>query len=280
MTRAGGAVLGSPIAHSLSPALHTTAYAELGLSGWAYRAVECTPQTLPAALLALEAEGLAGVSLTMPLKRSVVPLLARVERTASDLGVVNTVLFGGHEGVWWGTNTDVHGIVASLRRAGLAPRHRDVAWVLGAGATATSTVAAVAAAGIRSAVVVARRPEAATSLARVGRDLGIDVDIRGWESLPGCAAAPLVVSTVPRGATDSFAAELGRPAGLLLDVVYDPWPTPLAAAWERGDGAVVGGLELLVEQAAEQVRLMTGLQPPIDAMRAAGQAALASRVID
>jgi shikimate dehydrogenase len=280
VTRAGGAVLGSPVAHSLSPVLHRAAYAELGLRDWDYRAVECTPTELPATLLALEAEGLAGVSLTMPLKRDVVPLLARVDRMAADLEVVNTVLFGGQEGLWWGTNTDVPGIVAALRGANVAPRRDDVAWVIGAGATATSTVAAMAQLGIGNAVVVARRPEAVTSLVRVAMDVGVDVEVRGWGSLPGCVHAQLVVSTVPGGATDEFAVQVGRPAGLLLDVVYHPWPTRLAAAWQRGGAAVVGGLELLVEQAAEQVRLMTGRQPPVDAMRAAGQAALASRSID
>lgn len=280
MSRAGGAVLGSPIAHSLSPVLHRTAYAELGLSGWGYRAVECGSENLPAVLLALEAEDLAGVSLTMPLKRHVVPLLAHVEATAAQLGVVNTVLFGAQPGAWWGTNTDVPGIVAALTRAGVAPRRHDAAWVIGAGATATSALAALAALGLHSAVVVVRRPEAAASLAGIGAELGIDVAVRDWGLLPGCVEAPLVVSTVPAGATDALASGLGRPAGLLLEVVYAPWPTALAAAWERGGGPVVGGLDLLVEQAAEQVRLMTGRQPPVDAMRAAGQAARAAGGID
>jgi shikimate dehydrogenase len=280
VTRAGGAVLGSPVAHSLSPVLHRAAYAELGLHDWDYRAVECTSEQLPATLLALEAEGLAGVSLTMPLKRGVIPLLARVDRMAADLEVVNTVLFGGEAGVWWGTNTDVPGIVAALRGVNVAPRRDDVAWVVGAGATATSAIAALAQLGLGNAVVVARRPEAVASLPQVAMDVGVDIEVRGWGSLPGCVDAPLVVSTVPAGATDEFAVQVGRPAGLLLDVVYDPWPTRLAAAWRRGGAPVVGGLELLVEQAAEQVRLMTGQQPPVDAMRAAGQAAMASRSID
>jgi shikimate dehydrogenase len=280
VTRAGSAVLGSPIMHSLSPVLHRAAYAELGLRGWEYRAVECTPGQLPATLLSLEAEGLAGVSLTMPLKEAVVPLLARVDRMAADLGVVNTVLFGGQEGMWWGTNTDVPGIVAALRGANVAPRRDDVPWVVGAGATATSAVAALAQLGIGNAVVVARRPDAVISLSRAAMDVGVDLEVRGWGSLPGCVDAPLVVSTVPPGATDEFAVQVGAPAGLLLDVVYDPWPTRLAAAWQRGGAAVVSGLELLVEQAAEQIRLMTGQQPPVGAMRAAGQAALASRSID
>jgi shikimate dehydrogenase len=280
VTRAGAALLGSPIAHSLSPVLHTTAYAELGLTGWDYRALECTAPALPALLSELEADGLAGVSLTMPLKRAIVPLLSRVDRTAADLGVVNTVLFGGQEGVWWGTNTDVPGILAALARAGSSIGRHDVAWVIGAGATAASALAALAQLGVRAAVVVARRPEAAAALAELGLGLGVDIEVRGWSSLPDCTGAALVVSTIPAGVTDQVAAGLGAPAGLLFDVLYDPWPTRLAAAWERRGGAVVGGLELLVEQAAEQVRLMTGQQPPVDAMRAAGQAALASRVIN
>jgi shikimate dehydrogenase len=280
VTRAGGAVLGSPIAHSLSPVLHRAAYAKLGLTGWSYRAVECGPDALPEQLRALEADDLAGVSLTMPLKRSVVPLLATVERTAAELGVVNTVLFGGVAGQWWGTNTDVHGIVASLRGAGISPRAEDPAWIIGAGATAASAIAALAELGVRTAVVVARRPGAAEPLVGVGAGLGVAIEIRDWPPLPGCLDSPLVISTAPAGATDELAVGLGRPTGVLLDVVYAPWPTPLAAAWERAGGRVVGGLELLVEQAAEQVRLMTGKVPPVEEMRTAGRAALATRSID
>jgi shikimate dehydrogenase len=277
-------VLGTPIAHSLSPVLHRAAYAELGLTGWDYRAVECTAERLEPTLRALEAEGLAGVALTMPLKRAALPLLARVERTAADLGVVNTVLFGGLDGDWWGTNTDVHGIVAALRGAGVAPGRRDVAWVLGAGATAASALAALAELGSRSAVVLARRVTAAGPLVRVGAQLGVEVEVRGWESLADAVDAPLVISTAPAGAVDTLADahtdRRGRSRGVLFDVVYDPWPTVAAAAWERAGGAVIGGLALLVEQAAEQVRLMTGQPPPVEVMRAAGQAALASRRID
>jgi shikimate dehydrogenase len=280
VTRAGSAVLGSPIAHSLSPVLHRAAYAELGLAGWSYRAVECGSDDLPDQLRTLAADDLAGVSLTMPLKRAVVPLLAKVERIAAELGVVNTVLFGGVVGEWWGTNTDVHGIVASLRGAGVTPRAGAAAWIIGAGATAASAIAALAELGLRGAVVVARRPGVAEPLVGIGAALGVDVEIQEWPPLPGCIDSPLVISTAPAGATDDLAVGLARPAGVLLEVVYAPWPTPLAAAWERAGGLVVGGLELLVEQAAEAVRLMTGKQPPVEAMRTAGQAALAARSID
>src|SRR4051812_31083074 len=119
MSRRGAAVLGSPIAHSLSPVLHEAAYAALGLTDWSYRAVECDESGLATTLQSLEAEGLAGVSLTMPLKRAVMPMLARSDRLVADVGAANTVLFGGVTGDWWGANTDVPGMVAAFRTAGV-----------------------------------------------------------------------------------------------------------------------------------------------------------------
>lgn len=273
MTRRGAAVLGSPIAHSLSPVLHRAAYDALGLSDWTYRAVECTAADLASTLRALDAEGLAGASLTMPLKRDVLPLLAKVERLAADVGAANTVVFGGVAGEWWGANTDVPGIVDALRDAGVV---RPAAFtILGAGATAASAIAAAAALSVPEVVIVARRPEAAEALETVGHRLMVAVRSVPWKEPADALSAPVVVSTVPAGVTD----ELAPPAdpGLLFDVVYAPWPTALAAAWTRAGGQVVGGLELLVAQAGEQVRLMTGHEAPVAAMRAAGEAALRAR---
>jgi len=270
--RRGAAVLGSPIAHSLSPVLHRAAYDALGLADWTYRAVECTEQQLADTLRELEAEGLAGASLTMPLKRAVLPLLARTERLAADVGAANTVLFGGIDGEWWGANTDVPGMVEALRRGGF--NRAGSVTVLGGGATAASTVAAIAELGVRDARVVARRPAAAAAVAETGERFGVEVDVRPWGEVEASLAADLVVSTVPAGAGDSLAASVPPRPGLLFDVVYAPWPTPLAAAWASAGGTVVGGLELLVAQAAEQVRLMTGKQAPVDRMRAAGEDAL------
>jgi shikimate dehydrogenase len=273
--RRGAAVLGSPIAHSLSPALHTAAYDALGLADWTYRAVECTEEGLAATLRGLEAEGLAGVSLTMPLKRAVLPLLARVERLAADVGAANTVLFGGVTGDWWGGNTDVPGMVAALRAAGVS---RPASFtVLGAGATAASAIAAAAELAVRDVVVVARRPEAVADLMAVGDRLAVAVEGREWTEAPTAMRADVVVSTVPAGAADVLAGSVPAAAGLLFDVVYAPWPTVLADGWKAAGGPVVGGLDLLVAQAAEQVRLMTGLGAPVAAMRAAGEAALRHR---
>jgi len=272
MTRRGAVVLGSPIAHSLSPVLHQAAYDALGLTDWTYRAIECTEPELSATLTALDAEGMAGASLTMPLKRAVLPLLTRVDRLAADVGAANTVVFGGVAGEWWGANTDVPGMVTALRAAGV-DRPASVS-VLGGGATAASAIAAAADLDLRQVTVVARRPEATTELVDVGRRLLVDVDVQPWQRVAEAMSADIVVSTVPAGAADGLVAAVpGRP-GLLFDVVYAPWPTALAASWHGAGGSVIGGLELLVAQAAGQVHLMTGREAPVEAMRAAGEAAL------
>jgi shikimate dehydrogenase len=274
LPRRGAAVLGAPIAHSLSPVLHNAAYAALGLREWRYTAVECPEVELEATLRRLDADGLAGVSLTMPLKRAVLPMLARSERLVDDVGAANTVMFGGVPGEWWGANTDVGGLVAALRRAGVGAPQR--ACVLGAGATAASTLAALRDLGASAAVVIVRRPGATADVVAASTRLGIAVDVLPWADAAGVAgASDLVVSTTPAGATDELASAVTpRDGAVLFDVVYSPWPTVLAEAWGRAGGRVVGGLELLVEQAALQVTLMTGHEAPVEAMRDAGRAAL------
>jgi len=270
--RRGAAVLGSPIAHSLSPVLHRAAYDALGLTDWTYRAVECSEHHLYDVLRGLESEGLAGASLTMPLKRAVLPMLSRVDRLAADVGAANTVLFGGVEGDWWGGNTDVAGMVAVLRAHGVAATGAGPMTILGGGATAASAVAAAAALGVQDVTVAARRPQAAAPVVEVGARLMVGVQVVAWQEAD--LTAPIVVSTVPSGAADGLGAQTPSAPGLLFDVVYAPWPTPLATAWEHNGGDVAGGLELLVAQAGEQVRLMTGQEPPVEAMRDAGEAAL------
>jgi shikimate dehydrogenase len=276
--RHGGAVLGSPIAHSLSPVLHQAAYDALGLAGWHYRAIECTEAQLEAVLATLDDEGLAGASLTMPLKRAVLPMLADRDNATVAAGAANTVLFGDSPRAWAGANTDVRGMTAVLRASeSLALARERAAWVIGGGATAASAVTALAQFGFRAATVVARRPAATADLVARAERFGLTLTTLPWEEIAGCAEAPLVVATTPAGATDELAATLPRVSGLLFDVDYATWPTPLAAAWQAAGGSVVGGLELLVEQAAEQVRLMTGATPPVSVMRRAGYAAMGAR---
>jgi shikimate dehydrogenase len=272
-------VLGSPIGHSLSPALHRAAYAALGLHSWRYDLVEMTPEGLPSFLAGLSEEWV-GLSLTMPLKQTVVPLLDVVSDLARVLGVVNTVTFGpGRERL--GDNTDVYGLVAALRSAGVSRVDRAV--VLGGGATAASTVAALLEMGCAVPVVVVRSPARASGVTEAARRLGARPRLVPWSAALDAVVgeADVVVSTVPAGADELAASLVSRrpagPLGMLLDVVYAPWPTPLGQAWAAEGGVVLGGFEMLLHQAVGQVRLMTGMEPPLDAMRSAGMAALAAR---
>jgi shikimate dehydrogenase len=278
------AVLGSPIAHSLSPTLHRAAYAALGLTGWRYEAVEVTEEGMPGFLAGLDASW-AGLSLTMPLKRVVRPLLAAESDLARAVGAVNTVTFTPRGPV--GDNTDVHGIVAALAGAGV--RSASTAAVLGGGATACSAVAALRDLGVRAPRVPVRSAQRAGDVVAAGERLGLDVRLAALDATDVVHAGPaVVVSTLPAGAADTLAADLatglvtpavrdGVAPPVLLDVVYAPWPTALARAWSQAGGAVVSGLAMLLHQAAGQVRLMTGLEPPVPAMRAAIEAEVARR---
>jgi shikimate-5-dehydrogenase len=279
------AVLGSPIAHSLSPVLHRAAYQALGLTGWTYQAIECDAAGLPG-LLAGCGPDWAGLSLTMPLKRAVLPLLDHTEPLAAQVGAANTVVFSGSQR--HGHNTDVPGMIAALAEAcapeppGPVADAEPVVLILGAGATACSALAAVRGLGIPAATVAARDPARAGDLLAAADRLGVKVTLSPFDGLPGLPgpAADLLISTVPAGVADSYAQRLARGDLLprcLLDVVYDPWPTPLAAAAQQAGVAVAGGFALLLHQAAGQVELMTGSPAPLEAMRAAGLAALESR---
>ena len=277
------AVLGRPVGHSLSPLLHAAAYADLGLTGWSYVRVEVGDE--PGLRTFVESLGpeWAGLSLTMPLKRLVQPMLDTQSETAVAVGSVNTVVLGAAGRA--GHNTDVHGIVAALREGGVATLAPGRSLVLGGGATAASAVAALAALGDPEPTVVVRSRERAGEVLEAGERLGARPRLAGFDDvdvavLAGSAAA---VSTVPASGGDAVTALLDRTGpvgGVLLDVVYEPWPTPVAGAWERAGGAVVGGFVMLLHQAVEQVRLFTGREPSAAteaAMRDAGLRELARR---
>jgi shikimate dehydrogenase len=275
------AVLGSPIAHSLSPVLHRAAYAYLGLD-WDYDARVCDEAALPALLAALGPEW-AGVSLTMPLKTAVLALLDEVDPVARQSAAANTVVL--RQGRRLGFNTDVPGMVAALAERGVRPG--GPAAVLGGGATARSAVLAVAQAGWTDIVVYSRRPVTLQwQRAALPEEMFLaGVRLAGADLSLGHVSASLrsdlVVSTLPRGVSDAFTDQVPGGLGTLFDVLYDPWPTPLATAWAERGGAVIGGLDLLVHQAALQVVLMTGATAPVAdlvaVMRPAGQAALDAR---
>lgn len=270
-------MLGSPIAHSLSPVLHAAAYEVLGLR-WSYSAIECDEAQLPGVLMGLD-DSFVGVSLTMPLKRAVLPLLDDLSELAVAVGAANTVVFDG-VGPFLrlrGENTDVPSMVAAIKAR--RPGGVRSAVVLGAGGTAAAALAALRELGVDRSVVVVRDQARTDELRRCADRLGVTPTLVHW---PGGAArreADMIISTVPAGAADELATSPAGPGQLFFDVVYLPWPTPLAAASLAAGATVIGGLELLVQQAARQVELWTGRPAPIEAMRTAGEAAMASRSV-
>lgn len=277
------AVLGKPIAHSLSPTLHRAAYQALGLTDWTYDRVECDEDGLAAYVESRGSEW-AGLSLTMPLKRTVLPLLDHVDQVAAATGGANTLVFRP-EGRY-GYNTDVRGIVDALAEAGCPSPDR--AWpgrvtILGAGATACSALAAVGELGVPAADVVLRDPARAAGLLATAGRLGLQVRLRSWEDLESDAVvSDLLISTAPAGAADAYAERVRltqQAPAAVLDVVYHPWPTPLAQAAAAAGSAVVSGYSMLLHQAAAQVGLMTGKPAPVEAMREAGEWELARRML-
>ncbi|TQS41668.1 shikimate dehydrogenase [Cryptosporangium phraense] len=269
------AVLGSPIAHSLSPVLHSAAYASLGLAGWTYSRVECVEDGLAGFVDGLGPEW-AGLSLTMPLKRVALSVATSVSPAAAAIGAANTLVLGpeGRRA----ENTDAPGMADALREAGLVAPAAPL--ILGAGGTAQAALAALAGpagpAGLTRPAVggpvtaLVRNPARAGELRTTAERLGVTLDVRSLDEAPArLADADLVISTLPKGAADPLAHAALRPSAVVFDVVYDPWPTALATAAVAAGCRVVSGLDLLLHQAGHQVRLMTGQEPPIDAMRAA-----------
>ncbi|MBB5935603.1 shikimate dehydrogenase [Streptomyces zagrosensis] len=268
------AVLGSPIAHSLSPVLHRAAYDKLGLTGWRYDRFDVDEAALPAFLQGIDRDW-AGLSLTMPLKRAIIPLLDELSETAASVEAVNTVLFTA-EGRRVGENTDIPGMIAAMRERGVERVER--AAVLGAGATASSALAALARIHVGEVTAYVRGQARATEMRQWGERLGVSVRTADWADAAEAMSAPLVFATTPAGSTDALAGAVPERPGALFDVLYDPWPTQLATRWAARGGAVVGGLDLLVHQAVLQVERMTGCAgAPLATMREAGEAALTAR---
>ena len=255
------AVLGKPIAHSLSPVIHNAGYAALGLTGWSYGAVECDGQGLAPFVAALGPEW-AGLSLTMPLKETALSVATAVSPVAAATGAANTLV--RRDGGWFATNTDVEGMVSLL--AGTPSGARFT--ILGAGGTARAALAAAAELAAGAVTVVARRPAAIEEMHPVADRLGLTLTGTPWPDAAGTLSADVVISTVPKGVADPVAVGARwRPATVLFDAIYDPWPTPLADSAARAGCRVLSGLDLLLAQALGQFRLFTGVEPPVAAMR-------------
>jgi shikimate dehydrogenase len=258
------AVLGDPIEHSLSPVLHRAGYAALGLD-WSYQPRQVRSGDLQRFLGTLD-ESWRGLSLTMPLKREALALIEHCSARARLAGGINTLVRTSYG--WAGDNTDYPGAVAAVRERYDAPIRSGA--VLGAGATAGSTGLALVELGAREVTLLARDAARAEETCAV---------IAGHPSRPEVRIAPLaarpevdaLVTTIPVPAQHPQLVDAWREVPLLFEVVYDPWPSPLVAA---ATGTVVTGLDLLVHQAVLQFELFTSQPAPLDAMRAAGEAAL------
>jgi shikimate dehydrogenase len=265
------AVLGTPIRHSLSPTLHRAAYTALGLTGWCYDAVECDEAALPAFVERLDSEW-AGLSLTMPLKRVALTVADEVSVLARAVGAANTLILGHRGAPRRAENTDVAGILTALREAGVD--RVGAAVILGAGGTAQAALAALRELGETAPTVLVRNSAATTDLRAAADRLGVAPVISG-DLLDGAIPeADVVISTLPPGAADALCRQQWASRPVLLDVVYTPWPTPLAASAMTAGCPTVSGLAVLLHQAVAQCELMTGRPAPTAQMRAALDAAV------
>ena len=269
------AVLGHPISHSKSPALHRAAYAKLGLD-IEYSAIDVTVERLPAFMAGLEAgDDWCGLSVTMPLKTAMVDEVDEVRGAGAFLGVINTVAFEdtGHGVRRVGHNTDVAGIVEAVRNAGVTEQPHSA--VLGGGGTSAAAIAALRELGSKHVDVFVRDAGRAAEAKAAAAAVGLSIRLRPLaEAAEGMAGADLVISTLPPRAADGIAGQLGKLPdddklpddvwGVLLDVAYDPWPSRIAEAWHSRGGVVVPGLEMLLYQAVEQIRLFSGADVTAD----------------
>ena len=265
------AVLGSPIEHSLSPVLHRAAYAELGLR-WTYQALDIEERELRRFIDGLD-RSWRGLSLTMPLKRTVMPMLDVIDDWARLSGVANTVVFDG--AIRKGYNTDIPGAIMALQER--VPGPFTDAVVLGGGATAASMLLALGELGCERARLLVREPSRAVeTLAVVERTENAPAVQVGTLGDP-VGPVDLVISTIPAAAQTPWLVRSADPCPVVFDVTYDPWPSPLASAALVSGRILVSGLDLLINQAALQVKLMTTMTAPTAAMRAAGEGALSAR---
>jgi shikimate dehydrogenase len=258
-------VLGSPIAHSKSPLLHLAAYRALGLSDWTYERIECGAQELPAVVGGFGPEWV-GVSVTAPGKFAALRFADERTERAEQVGSANTLVRTEHG--WRADNTDVDGV------AGAIGSTSGQALVCGSGGTAPAAMVGLARLGVAAITVVARDRQKAARLVDLGGRLGVPTQFCGLDSdglTDRVAAAEVLVSTIPAEVAARYAGTFA-PIPVLLDAVYDPWPTPLAAAVAAAGGRVISGLQMLLHQAFAQVEQFTGLPAPRDAMTCALQA--------
>ncbi|MBP2330198.1 shikimate dehydrogenase [Kibdelosporangium banguiense] len=263
--RAG--IVGTNIGYSLSPVLHSAAYGALGLD-WTYSRLECDAEGLPALVEGLGPEW-AGLSVTMPGKRAALTVASHVTERARLVGAGNTLVHQP-DGSWHVDCTDVDGVAGALLYAGgYQPTPGAHAVLLGAGGTALAAIVALAEASIDSFALVVRDPASAADALQCAERLDVKIEVHRWADTDFgklVAAADVLVSTVPAGVADVHVEDLAS-APCVVDVIYHPWPTPLAAAVQARGGRTGTGLDMLLHQAFGQVTQFTGMPAPREVMR-------------
>jgi shikimate dehydrogenase len=262
MTAKKAGVLGSPIKHSRSPQLHLAAYRALGLTDWSYERIECGAGELPAVVGGFGPDWV-GVSVTMPGKFAALRFADERTVRAELVGSANTLVRTPTG--WRADNTDVDGVIGALAAAS------GRAVVSGSGGTAPAAIVALAELGVSHITIVARNPDKAARLMRLASHVGVAArfcDLDGDAVADAVAAAEVLVSTLPADVAARYADTFAG-APVLLDAIYDPWPTPLAAAVAAAGGRVISGLQMLLHQAFAQVEQFTGLAAPREAMTCA-----------
>ncbi|MCC8928249.1 MULTISPECIES: shikimate dehydrogenase [Nocardiaceae] len=266
------AVLGSPIQHSKSPQLHLAAYRALGLRDWSYERIECSAEQLPGLVEGLGPDWV-GLSVTMPGKVAALGFADERTERAILAGSANTLLRTPTG--WRADCTDVDGVRGALDEVGLTDLSGQAVTVVGAGGTSRPAVVALAGLGAKSVTIVARSADRAADTLACGRAAGLDtrfVSVDDPVLADVAAASAVVVSTVPAPGAAPISTALAH-APVVLDAIYDPWPTPLADAVAAAGGTIVSGLAMLLNQAYGQVEQFTGQPAPKAAMRAAIDAA-------
>lgn len=250
------AVVGHPIEHSLSPALHRAAYEVLGLD-WTYRAIDVEPGTFRS-FLSGEGSVLRGISVTMPHKTAALEAATQVDLLAARTLSVNTLFRSAPESIL-GFNTDVVGIVNAFQDSGVSHARHVV--IIGGGATASSAVAAAAELGAEHISVLARTPAKAFFLEQVGQECGVNVTVYDLANMDGLSPADAAISTLPGTVELSLSALPRAERATLLDVAYNPWPSARSAEWNVAGGESVSGLRMLAHQALIQVRIFVNGSP-------------------
>lgn len=272
-----GAVLGTPISHSLSPALYRAAFSELGIVG-DYEAIDCSKDEVSDVVSRLRQHHIQALSITMPLKEAIIPLLEKIDSNAQLLNAVNCVSF--HDGMAIGHNTDGDGCCDALEEQGGAVINESTAVVLGAGGTARSVALALGRRGAH-VVIVNRTAENAASLChRLSADIashGGDVRVGGHGDI---RTAKIVVNTTSVGMNSietPVPSEVLHAGLTVLDAVYQPMVTTLLAEAEKAGATTVDGLWMLIQQARRQCIHQFGRKPPAQVLREAAERELSQR---